>query len=305
MTREPQPSFDFINTALPVLSPSSVVLNADGISVKGCSAIYAPKGEAEEYSALACNPYIGCGHCCRYNEVRQKGQTYRSCYVTLVTRQPVPEFNAGAVLKPRFIELLGKDAAKYKAAGITEQVNLSFSTDAYHPGDTSPTRTVLEILIEAGLGVSILTKGGTRALRDLDLLRPDRDCFGTTLTFLDDRMSRRWEPKAALPGDRFEALKAFFMAGIFTWVSLEPIIDVEQTLALILATHRFVDLYKIGRWNYDESQQINWAEATLRIIDLLNKLGKRHYIKQSLQRYLPPAYYNPMRVAQHHGGGAP
>ena len=37
-------------------------LNPDGVSVKGCSIIYAPAGQAGEYSALATNPYRGCGH---------------------------------------------------------------------------------------------------------------------------------------------------------------------------------------------------------------------------------------------------
>ena len=31
-------------------------LNADGISVKGCSFIYAPAGQAGEYAPLAANP---------------------------------------------------------------------------------------------------------------------------------------------------------------------------------------------------------------------------------------------------------
>lgn len=31
-----------------------MTFNPDGISVKGCSIIYAPAGQAGEYSALAC-----------------------------------------------------------------------------------------------------------------------------------------------------------------------------------------------------------------------------------------------------------
>ena len=41
-------------------------LNDDGWSVKGCSIIYAPRGQAGEYSKLATNPYRGCGHKCAY-----------------------------------------------------------------------------------------------------------------------------------------------------------------------------------------------------------------------------------------------
>jgi DNA repair photolyase len=170
-------------------------INPDGISVKGCTLIYAPGGQAGEYGTLACNPYKGCGHSCSY-----------PCYVPEYTHQPRAEFNAGAILRSNFIADLRKEAAKYQAAGITEQVVLSFSTDPYHPGDTKPTRTTLEILIEHGLGLCILTKGGTRALRDLGLFRPTRDAFASTLTSLDDRFSRKWERNAPLPGDRIAAL---------------------------------------------------------------------------------------------------
>jgi DNA repair photolyase len=41
-------------------------LNPDGVSVKGCTYIYAPRGQAGEYAPLATNPYRGCGHGCAY-----------------------------------------------------------------------------------------------------------------------------------------------------------------------------------------------------------------------------------------------
>jgi DNA repair photolyase len=268
---------------------SKPVVNADG-SVKGCSLIYAPTRQAAEYAPLALNPYIGCGHICVY------------CWVPLVTNQDRAEFNAGAVLKKDFIARLRKEAAKYQAAGITEQVMLSFSTDPYHPGDTTPTRAAEEILIEHGLGFCTLTKGGTRALRDLDLFHPDRDAYAATLTSLDDRFSRKWERNAPLPGDRIAALKAFFEAHIFTWVSLEPVVDVEASLAAVETTYPFVDLFKIGRMNY-HNLPINWRSFTLRMLDLLNRVGAKAYFKQGLQGYLPPGYPNhPMRAPQFHGG---
>jgi hypothetical protein len=43
---------------------STPQLNPDGVSVKGCTIIYAPTGQAGEYAALATNPYRGCGHQC-------------------------------------------------------------------------------------------------------------------------------------------------------------------------------------------------------------------------------------------------
>lgn len=264
-------------------------INDDGVSVKGCKFIYAPAGQAGEYAPLAANPYRGCGHKCAY------------CYVPRITKQPRAEFDAGAVTRKNFVSNILADAKKYQLAGITEQVMLSFTSDPYHSGDSSPTRQTLEILRDHGLAFCTLTKGGTRSFRDIELFRPDRDAFASTLTSLDDTFSKKWERGAALPGDRLEALKRFHEAGIYTWVSLEPTIDVESSLSIVEATHEFVDLYKVGRVNYLQiTKTTDWEDYTHRMIDLLHKLGKAHYIKKDLQPYLPEGYDNPLRVPQHH-----
>ena len=266
-----------------------ITINDDGMSVKGCSYIYAPRGQAGEYSALAANPYRGCGHKCAY------------CYVPRVTKQDRGEFNAGAVDRADYLNALRKDATRYQAAGIRGQVMISFTSDPYHPGDSTLTRQSFELLIEHGLAICALTKGGTRSLRDLDLFRPDRDAFASTLTSLDDRFSQKWESGAALPGDRISALRAFHERGIFTWVSLEPTIDVEASLSIVDATHSFVDLFKVGRVNYlPITKTEDWRDYTLRMIDKLQELGKAHYIKKDLQPFLPAGYHNPLRVPQHH-----
>jgi len=277
--------FDFFgNVAEPVPQ-----LNDDGISVKGCSIIYAPKGQAGEYSALATNPYRGCGHGCSY------------CYVPSILKIDRKEFDSMATPRPGYIEKLTKDARKYQAAGITEQVLLCFSTDPYHPFDNSLTRETIKILIQHGLSFCTLTKGGTRSLRDIDLFRKERDCFASTLTSLDNDFSKKWEPGAALPGDRIEALKTFHDAGIFTWVSLEPTLDTKASVEIIKQTHTFVDLYKIGRVNYlPMTQTTDWEEYTKTMLFVCKHLGVRHYFKHDLQPYLPFGYRNLKRVPQYH-----
>ncbi len=266
-----------------------MTLNPDGISVKGCSFIYGPRGQAGEYAPLSANPYRGCGHKCAY------------CYVPKVLHIDRVEFDAGAVIRPNFRDGLLKDAAKYKAAGIDEQVMLSFTTDPYPPQHHDLTRWTLQTLQEHGLAVCTLTKGGRRALRDIDLFRPDRDAFASTLTSLDATFSRKWERGAADPQDRLDTLRAFHERGIYTWVSLEPTIDVEASLAIVDATHEFVDLYKVGRVNYiGITKTTDWESYTHRMVEKLKRLGKAHYIKKDLQPYLPANYHNPLRVPQHH-----
>jgi len=159
----------------------------------------------------------------------------------------------------------------------------------------------MEILRGHGLGFCVLTKGGTRALADMDLYRPDRDAFAATLTTLDEDFSRKWEHDAALPEDRLIALQAFHEAGIFTWVSLEPTLDVESSLDIVRQTRSFVSLYKIGRVNYiGLTSTTDWRDYTLRMIELCSKLNVIHYVKKDLQPFLPEGYNNPLRVKQHH-----
>jgi hypothetical protein len=197
-----------------------------------------------------------------------------------MTKQDRSEFNASAVPRQSYLDGLLAEARHYQAAGITEQVLLSFTSDPYHPGDISLTREVLEILRTRGLGFFTLTKGGTRALRDIDLFRPTRDAFA----------------------DRLAALQRFHDAGIFTWISLEPTLDIESSLAIPAATHGFVDLLKIGRANYLKEiiKTTDWRDYTLRMMDLLQHIGAADYFKKDLQPYLPAGYHNPLRVPQHH-----
>jgi DNA repair photolyase len=109
------------------------------------------------------------------------------------------DFDAGATPRQNYLAKLRQDAAKYKALGIKEQVMFSFTTDVYNAFDKSITRPAIEILIEHGLAFCVLTKAGTRAWCDHDLYRPDRDAFASTLTSLDERISRKWERNAAAP----------------------------------------------------------------------------------------------------------
>jgi len=189
-------------TAITTIPVQSLRTDPTSAAIKGCSYIYAPAGQAGEYAPLASNPYRGCGHGCAY------------CYVPRVLKMDRAEFDSGATPRPGFLAALIKDARKYQAAGSTEQVMLSFTTDPYHPGDNQLTRDTLQVLRDHGLGFCTLTKGGTRALRDLDLFRPTRDAFASTLTSLDPAFSKKWERGAAMPADRLAALRRFHEAGI-------------------------------------------------------------------------------------------
>lgn len=263
--------------------------------VKGADVIYRPAGNAGEYAPLATNPWFGCGHKCAY------------CYVPNALHQDRKVFNQGAVYREKFTGRLIRDVERHRLAGIpggaAEQIFITFASDPFHPGPSNEiTRGVIEIIQDGGLAFCTLSKGGERALPFLPMYRPDRDAYAATLTTLDDAFSRKWESDAALPRDRIATLARFHEAGIFTWVSLEPTLDVQASLDIVAETRSFTNLYKIGKANYlkEITRVTDWRDYTLRMIDLCQMLGVPHYIKRDLQEFLPPGYHNPLRVTQHH-----
>jgi len=121
-----------------------------------------------------------------------------------------------------------------------------------------------------------------------------------TLTGLDKSFSLKWERGASLPADRLATLKCFHDAGIFTWVSLEPVLDTAAALEIIRQTLRYVDLFKGGRAIYvGLTKSTHWKQSTVDVLEVLAQTGARHYIKKDLQPFLPPGYSNPMRIPQY------
>jgi hypothetical protein len=254
--------------------------------------IYEPSGRAREYAALACNIYRGCDHGCTY------------CYAPSATHRTRTSFACSEPRGDDFLKRLEKEAGR-RPASATPPILLCFTCDPYQLLDArlGLTREAIKILHAAGHAVHVLTKGGTRALRDLDLFAADRDrslppdanpasgygnAFATTLTLLDDRW-REWEPGAASPMDRLEAIQAYHAAGVPTWVSLEPVLDPEAALGIIRETAPYVDLFKVGRLNYHPlAAIIDWRAFGLAAITALEALGKPYYIKRDLAEALPP-----------------
>jgi len=237
--------------------------------------IYEPRGRAGEYHPLAINLYRGCGHGCIY------------CYAPDVLYIDRPEF-LKATPRKDIIKKMQRDIPMAAAGGATGNVLLCFTCDPYQPIDEvhQLTRQAIKILHDNGFNVTILTKGGLRAERDFDLYQPG-DEFATTLTFTDAKQSLEWEPSAALPDERIEVLNIAHAKGIRTWVSLEPVIDPEQTLQLIRITRKFVDLFKVGKLNYHpREKKIDWRQFAKDAIATLEQYNCQYYMKKDLRGYL-------------------
>ena len=247
------------------------------------SIIYEPKGRAREYAELACNVYSGCDHRCKY------------CYAKRLGSHGTPKTRR---------DLFDKLKDEIGVPGVLrgKTVHLCFTCDPYQTFDAriGDTRRVIQMIHYAGGNVAILTKGGSRALRDLDLMIPGRDYHAATMTYLDASHSLYWEPGAALPDDRIDTLQAFHAAGITTWVSLEPVLDPAQSIEIIKRTIGFVDIYKIGKLNHHPAaDDIDWRKFGIDACTWMTRLGfsrafnpdtlqrGQYYIKRDLAKYLP------------------
>lgn len=238
--------------------------------------IYNPAGKAGEYSELALNLYKGCSHGCIY------------CYAPRSTRTSKSLFHQTNYIqaRPQIIEQLKKEAPKFANSKIP--VLLSFTSDPYQPAEKGLllTRNALEILVKYNIKFTVLTKGGAWGLqRDMALFQANpENTWAVTLTHDDPGISMQWEPNAAPPNDRIQSLKIAHEAGIKTWVSLEPVFDVQAACRLVDLTHDFVDLYKVGKINYHPiAKTIDWRKFRKTIENQLIGLDKAYYIKKDLK----------------------
>ena len=247
--------------------------------IKGMKLLYSPSGRAGEYAdhGFAANLYNGCVHGCDY------------CYVPACKRMLPSTFHASVTPQKDVLNRLAHDVDPVFLAKqgivINEPIFLCFSCDPYPPGEINGlTREAIRIIMDSDHRVNILTKGGMRVGRDLDLLasKPGNK-LGATLTFTKEADSSIWEPGAALPDDRIEMLRQAHARGIYTWVSMEPVIDPEQTLALIHIVAPFVNQLRIGKWNHDRrADDIDWKKFHHDAKTALEMYGAQYILKQDL-----------------------
>lgn len=229
--------------------------------------IYQPKGAALEYSPLACNLWTTCSHGCKY------------CYAPSALQKKKEEFFIEAPERKNILANLEKDCKKMQ--GDQRPVLLSFVCDCYQPHDEQKalTREALLILEKYHMKAQALTKGGMRAVRDFDILKRNNWKFGSSIT---GAKANEWESGAAMPSNRFEAIQYAHSLGIYTWVSVEPVIDPVEVLDNIEHLKHIVDFWKIGKLNHHKEQElkVDWRKF-LRDVRLLLK-DKQHYIKTDL-----------------------
>jgi DNA repair photolyase len=190
------------------------------------------------------------------------------------------------------LKLLELDCKGMHNTGDQREILMSFTTDPYQPlnNELDLTREAIKLFAKYALNFSILTKGGKRSERDFDWLSFPDVCgrYGTTLTLTNPTDINKWEPFAAPMEERIHALSEAHRRDIPTWVSLEPIIDPAQSLALIRETLPYVDEYKIGKMNHLAStfplEQLR--DFAKEVKELLDSYEKKYMFKDSMKAYL-------------------
>lgn len=244
-----------------------------------CNVIYETKGKAREYCELAANLYRGCSHGCIY------------CYAPSATYRQREDFYNNVTPRSNILKQLDKDAAELQRSGETRSVLLSFTSDPYQKLDVKEklTRNAIKILHSHNLKVSILTKGGRRSERDFDLLssRPELSSYGTTLVFSDETLRQEIEPNAAPTKERIQSLEIAHEFKIPTWASFEPVWTAEQSLELMKEAMDYIDIFKIGKLNYNpQSKNVDWKQFAHDAIKLMKDNNKNYYIKKDLRKFL-------------------
>lgn len=165
------------------------------------------------------NPYRGCEHGCSY--------CYARPYHEYLGFSSGLDFETRIIVKTNAAELLRETLSSPKWE--PEVLALSAVTDCYQPVEKrlQITRACLAVLAEFRNPVGIITKNHL-VTRDIDLLT-ELACHGAvavhvSLTTLDPEISRRMEPRAALPAHRLDAISRLAAAGIPTGVVLAPLI---------------------------------------------------------------------------------
>ena len=163
----------------------------------------------DKYSA---HPYVGCEHGCEFCYSRSRKY--------LQTGGP-EDFSRIIKVKTNAPEQLIKELSKVPRDIIV--------TGDYQPaeGKFKLSRKMLEVIRDLNFPVHIVERSPL-VLRDLGILQEINKrswaCVSISITTLDEKLMRLFEPKAPTPRSRLRAMKKINEAGILTGTALMPVL---------------------------------------------------------------------------------
>lgn len=207
------------------------------------------------------NLYRGCQHGCIYCDSRS------DCY-------RIEDFDE-ILVKRNAIELLEKELRRKRKKGT---IGTGSMNDPYMPveKDLNLTGSALELLAKYRFPVHVITKSDL-VIRDVDILRDISRIYAAvsfTITTSDIKVSRKLEPSSPSPYKRFEALKILSLQGIYTGITLMPVLPhISDTKENILSiVHQAKD---------------NGAQYILASFGMTMREGQREYFYQKLDQCFP------------------
>jgi DNA repair photolyase len=192
------------------------------------------------------NPYIGCQHGCIY------------CYARFMKRftghkDPWGEFVDVKINAP---DLIPENTDKFRSKWIT----IGSVCDPYQPIERKYelTRKILKKLVGLQPHLDLMTKSDL-VVRDIDLFKQFKNCIiALSLSTLDDKIRRRWEPLASSVDQRINALKELHQSGVQTALFISPIFPIiTDWKKLVAKTKSFADEYWFENLNLYPSVKDN------------------------------------------------
>ena len=184
---------------------------ADSINAK--TILSAIKEGADTWFGLRYNMnlYRGCQHGCIYCDSRS------ACY-----RMDALDH---IYVKENALALLEKELASKRNKGT---IGFGSMNDPYMPLESNYelTRGALKLIWDFRFPIHIITKSDL-VVRDIDLIKKISRIYAAvsfTITTFDDELSSILEPYAPVTSKRFQAMKALSDAGIYTGLTLMPIL---------------------------------------------------------------------------------
>lgn len=164
-------------------------------------------------SDYSLNCYTGCAHACVY------------CYARFMQRfHPHPEAWGEFVdVKVNAVEVLRRQLKRAKPGDVF----MSSACDGWQPVEAERrlTQRCCRALLERGFRINILTKSAL-VIGDLPALTggPGRVRVGVTVTTLDEKLRREWEPNCASVEDRWVVIARAKELGFETSVMFGPLL---------------------------------------------------------------------------------
>jgi DNA repair photolyase len=196
------------------------------------------------------DPYVGCEHCCYYCYALNHAET-----------DWTKEIRIHRNIGDQLIQEL-KDVPP-------QNIYLGWNADPYLPSEKKyrQTRQVLELLLEKGFSVTILTKSDL-VVRDIDILKRMKNALvGISFAFNNERTRKLFEANTTDNGARIEALGKLKKAGIRTYGMICPVVPHVTNVVSIIDR---LEHYSDEIWVYNLSMNKNKDINTQNIQAILN-----------------------------------